>query len=273
MKHSSALLLIWAAVLIGSSAGAQVRHNVAGRLYLTTTQGPLPAAYVPVELSSSQTTWRSGVQYTDHDGWYFFRGVPSGPFLLAIWPGETRQIKCSISVLEQLATTSLPPITIPQCPQTQSRPGLRSTASVVVIVNKHSGLALDVPNASPDDHVLIQQFPLNNGANQAWTIGKVGTAYTIQSRATGKCLDIPNASTDAGIRVQQFGCHGGLNQQWTFIPAGGGYYYIRGVHSGLYLAIPSSSTAPHALLQQDRPNGGDNQKWALLQDGRPSVVP
>ena len=38
----------------------------------------------------------------------------------------------------------------------------------VEIVSVATGKVLDIPYASPDDHVLIQQFPENGGYNQHW---------------------------------------------------------------------------------------------------------
>ena len=269
MRSPSRFWLIFATVLIASLVHAQALHNVAGRLLFATTKGWDPGAYIPVQLTSDQNSWTSSLQYTDREGSYFFRGVRSGSYVLSIWPGERRQIKCAIRIPEQPLSITIPAITIPSCPRDQGQFSNPQATSSVVIVNKNSGLALDVPDGSADDHVVIQQFPVSSGANQAWIITKVGNAYTITSQASRKCLDVPNASTAGGIQVQQFGCHGGLNQQWTFSSAGSGYYYIRNVNSGLYLDVRAASRAAHALLQQLPYNGGgDDQKWILLQNGR-----
>jgi ricin-type beta-trefoil lectin protein len=274
MRFPSRFLLIFATVLIASLVHAQVLHNVSGRLLFATTKGWDPGAYIPVQLASDQNSWTSSLQYTDREGSYFFRGVRSGSYVLSIWPGEKRQIKCPVRVPEQPLSITIPSITIPSCPRDQGQFSSTQTTSSVVIVNKNSGLALDVPDGSADDHVVIQQFPVNKGANQAWIITKVGNAYTIMSQASRKCLDVPNASTANGVQVQQFGCHGGLNQQWTFSSAGSGYYYIRNINSGLYLDIRASSRAAHAQLEQLPYNGGgDDQKWILLQNGRPVSPP
>jgi hypothetical protein len=143
-----------------------------------------------------------------------------------------------------------------------------------VILNKNSGLCLDVPGGDGRDNVLIQQYTINNGPNQHWTITQVGNAsdgdpvYTITSVASGKCLDVPNGSADDNVQIQQYQCHGGPNQQWKFVPVGNGYYAIRNAATGLYFDIPSGSIDDSTILQQYHYNGGgDNQKWKLVVNG------
>jgi hypothetical protein len=38
----------------------------------------------------------------------------------------------------------------------------------VYILNRNSGLVLDVPGLSVNPGVLIQQYPINRGPNQQW---------------------------------------------------------------------------------------------------------
>jgi hypothetical protein len=147
----------------------------------------------------------------------------------------------------------------------------------VVIINKNSGLCLDVPSSQQSNGIRIQQYPINNEPNQRWRLARVtpGTAstsgvYTITSVNTigaglvPKCLDIPGASTASQTLVQQFQANGGRNQEWRIAPAGDGSYYIINVNSGLYLDVPNASFAANVNIQQYPYNGGgDNQKWIL----------
>src|SRR5262249_1684210 len=43
-----------------------------------------------------------------------------------------------------------------------------------LLVNKHSGLCLDVPGSNGDDGAPIQQYPLNYGDNQRWQVRQIG---------------------------------------------------------------------------------------------------
>jgi hypothetical protein len=150
----------------------------------------------------------------------------------------------------------------------------------VVIINKNSGLCLDVPFSQQGDNIAIQQYPITSNPNQQWRITRLGdvvgsaAVYTVASVNTigpgldTKCLDIPDSSKANHAVLQQFHCHGGPNQQWKFVPAGDGYYYIINVNSGLYLDVPNASIDAQVQVQQYQYNGGgDNQKWQLVMPG------
>jgi hypothetical protein len=141
----------------------------------------------------------------------------------------------------------------------------------VVIINRNSGLCLDVPSSAQNDGIRIQQYFINNGRNQQWRLARVqnGSGYTITSVNTigaglvPKCLDIPGGSKDSGTLVQQFTTNNGKNQQWVLTPTSDGYYYIFNANSNLYLDVPNGSIDPCILVQQYPFNGGHNQQWTL----------
>jgi hypothetical protein len=136
----------------------------------------------------------------------------------------------------------------------------------------YQGLALDVPNGSVQNGVLIQQYNLNMIAqNQWWYVTNLGNGYySITTYRCCKSLDIPNSSTAPGVKVQQYDYHGGLNQQWriaTSISTGLSRIYNR--RSGLALDVPNASTVPGVVIQQFTPHSGANQTWYLRKwDGR-----
>jgi hypothetical protein len=137
-----------------------------------------------------------------------------------------------------------------------------------MLVNKHSGMALDIPGFSTDDNVLIQQYPMNGGVNQRWIFKKLGgdganSIYSLANQGSQKCMDVPGGSTDPQIKIQQFKCHGGPDQQWRFTPAEDGFFVIYNVNSGLCLDIPGLSTDWGTLVKQFGFNNGTNQKWRV----------
>ncbi len=132
------------------------------------------------------------------------------------------------------------------------------------IINKLSGKALDVMNASTQNGGLLQQYDFLNGLNQKWTVVPVDTQYyEIVSVATGKVLDDTGYSTVDGTLIQQWDYTGGDNQKWQLVPVDGGYYAIQNKLSGKVLDVTDLSLQDGALIQQWDYVGGDNQKWQI----------
>jgi hypothetical protein len=155
-----------------------------------------------------------------------------------------------------------------------------ATSPTCLIVNQNSALCLDVPGSSQNDGQRIQQFQLNYGDNQKWTIlptddSPLGPAktYTIRSASSRKCLDVPDGNPADQTPINQFACHGGPNQQWRFVPVRppigpfgpeAGFYNIVIEFTGGCLDVPDGSRVSGQPIQQFRLNGGANQMWKLL---------
>jgi len=79
----------------------------------------------------------------------------------------------------------------------------------------NSGLVIDVPNASPDNGVVIQQYPYNGGSGQKWQCVPVGNGYfKIVNMNSGLVLDVPSTSSHSPLLQDSYS--GGSNQQWQF---------------------------------------------------------
>ncbi len=84
-----------------------------------------------------------------------------------------------------------------------------------VDTSRHSGLCLDVANASLVDGAPVVQFPWHGGYNQQWRIEPVSNGWNrIVNRNSGKCLDVRGGSAESQAIVQQFNCQSGDNQLW-----------------------------------------------------------
>jgi hypothetical protein len=71
------------------------------------------------------------------------------------------------------------------------------TNATYVLVNQHSGKAMDVYNWSTADGAPVVQFTRNNLAVQQWRFVDAGSGYyKVRSVMSGKVLELPNA-TDA----------------------------------------------------------------------------
>jgi hypothetical protein len=145
-----------------------------------------------------------------------------------------------------------------------------------ILINKRSGMALDIPGFSADDNVLIQQYPINGGANQRWIFTKLGgdgpnSIYSLTNQSSQKCMDVPYASKQQA-QIQQYACNRNENQQWRFVLAEEGFYVIYNVNSNpnwvnsnenWVLDIPHLSTDAGTIVQQYPFNSGTNQKWRV----------
>ena len=89
--------------------------------------------------------------------------------------------------------------------------------STFLILSRASGLVLDIPDATNNPGIQIQQFPENGGGNQKWKLVAVpGNYWNIQSLSSGLVLDVEHSSNDNHARILQWPNNGGRNQQWEF---------------------------------------------------------
>ncbi|MCX8132097.1 MAG: RICIN domain-containing protein [Clostridia bacterium] len=131
------------------------------------------------------------------------------------------------------------------------------------IINKRSGKALDVLNASCDAGANIIQWGYGGGDSQKWILEDVGGGYfKIINKGSGKALDVSGGSYDNGGDVIQWGYWGGDNQQWS-VQADNGYYKIINRRSGKALDVSGGSYDNGGDVIQWDYWGGDNQQWIL----------
>ena len=115
------------------------------------------------------------------------------------------------------------------------------------VVNAYSGMAMDDPNSSTSNGATIDQWPINGGTNQQWTLVPLADGYdVIVNEASGLVLDDPAASTREGTFMDQWQLNGGMNQQWQLIPQGNGNYAIINGSSGYLVLDDPTSRGPTA---------------------------
>ncbi len=141
------------------------------------------------------------------------------------------------------------------------------------IINKSSGLSLDVADGKSVNGANVQLCSWSEGTNHAqqWLIRPCGNGYcNIVSKLDGLYLDLLNAKTDSGTNVQMcvgWGVDGADCQQWRFVPWGRSIGQT--VENGEYRIVPLTdeskvlSTAGNAA--EDGANIGINPMEA---DGR-----
>ena len=82
------------------------------------------------------------------------------------------------------------------------------------LVNKNSGLCLDVPNGSTTPGVELQQWTCWSGDMQQWALVPAGgSSVTLKNLGSGYCVDDKNWG-GAGASLQQWDCNNLAVQTW-----------------------------------------------------------
>ncbi|OXM17098.1 RICIN domain-containing protein [Paenibacillus herberti] len=90
--------------------------------------------------------------------------------------------------------------------------------------------------------------------------------YSISNRWPGKAIGIVGGSTGNNAKLEQRSYSGAIGQSWKFVDAGGGYYYIRNVNSGLNLSL-GGSTADGTQVIQYTPSTSNSQQFSIVAVG------
>ncbi|WP_336772896.1 RICIN domain-containing protein [Paenibacillus sp. MMO-58] len=142
--------------------------------------------------------------------------------------------------------------------------GYPSTA-IYKIVNKNSGMVMDVNGASTANGASVIQYTDNGGNNQRWKLVSAGNGYyKIQNVNSGLLLDVNQGSTTGGTALIQYQDNNGNNQQWLPVDAGGSVILVNR-NSGMTADVNQASTASGASVIQWSDNNGTNQQWTLVK--------
>lgn len=135
-----------------------------------------------------------------------------------------------------------------------------------LIVNRKSGMMLDVASAATANGSTVLQWGGTGGTNQRWTLNQLADGYySITGVQSGRALEVYQAGTSDGDKVDIWDYSGGANQQWQFMDLGNGYYRIVNRNSGKDLEVIGQSETPGTHVDQLDYSGGENQQWGLLQ--------
>jgi len=138
------------------------------------------------------------------------------------------------------------------------------TSAWYVLVNRHSGKAVDVYNFATNNGAPIVQWARNDGNQQQWQFVDAGNGYyKIRSRHSGKFLELPNA-TD-GVQLIQNADNGATRQHFGVVDSAGGHVRFINRHSGKPLDVWRRSTADGGLISQYRDVNGWNQQWQMIR--------
>lgn len=132
------------------------------------------------------------------------------------------------------------------------------------IINRNSGLTLDISGGSTANGGLAIQWPYSGGANQQWQEVSYNGGYQFINRNSNLALEDPGWSKSTGVQLDQWANGPGANQAWNLVSAGNGYYYLVNQYSGLYADVSGASKANGASVIQWSSTGGTNQQWQVV---------
>jgi len=134
------------------------------------------------------------------------------------------------------------------------------------IINRNSGLAMDVYSGLTANGTNVDQWSYGNGAHQQWVINPTGDGYyRVSSANSGKVLEVNGSSLDNGGNVQQWDYYNQTNQQWSVTYIGNGYYKVLNRNSGKALEVSNNSLINGGNVQQWDFTNAASQQWSFIQ--------
>ena len=130
------------------------------------------------------------------------------------------------------------------------------------IMSVHSGQVIDDPGSSSKDGTVMEQYPVDNGKNQLWTVHNLGNnVITLVNGASGQALEVAGGSKTKSVAVDQEPYAADVWQQWTVVSLGGGVYELNNVNSGMTLDVDGGGTRASETLDQYPYSGSNWQRW------------
>jgi len=132
------------------------------------------------------------------------------------------------------------------------------------IVNRNSGLVMDVSGGSTNAGAQVIQWTNHSGLNQQWSLVPDGDNFQIVNRNSKLVLDVSGSSTNALANViQETPNSSSFSQQWFLVPDGG-YDVIANFNSNLVADVFGGGTNAGARVIQYGFHNGSNQQWELV---------
>jgi hypothetical protein len=128
------------------------------------------------------------------------------------------------------------------------------------IVNKDSGLQLDVSGMSQTAGADVVQWNANGQINQQWTLDQLsGGIWTMRAVHSKQALDVWNWDNAEYAAVKQYTYSGNSNQQWLLAKSGNAYTITSNLSKKLLTV--EDKTAGKLLKQHSDLQGSGLQRW------------
>ena len=129
------------------------------------------------------------------------------------------------------------------------------------IVNKDSGLQLDVAYSSQNIGADVVQWNAGTSTNQQWTLSDSGRGvWTMRAVHSQQALDLYQYSQSDNAPVKQYSYSGYPNQQWLLDNNNSDAYTIASNYSKLLLTV-ADKTPGRLLTQHSAQSGYALQRW------------
>jgi hypothetical protein len=131
------------------------------------------------------------------------------------------------------------------------------------IINRNSGLALDVSGADKNNGANVQQWTPNGTDAQSWYVSfnSDDSTFVITSALNGKAIDVADWSTVNGGNAIMWDNNNTNNQRWFITFIDNGYCFFINKHSNKSLDVSDVSFASGANVHQWDYVAGLNQQW------------
>ncbi len=135
------------------------------------------------------------------------------------------------------------------------------------IVNRNSGLCLDVSGGSKDNGANIQQWTDNGTVAQKWEVrfNAGDSTYVLVNVGSGKAMDMDAWSKDNGGNAIQWDNNNTDNQRWFITSVDNGYTFLINKNSNKALDVEAWSTAAGGNVHQWDYGAQANQQWKFVQ--------
>ncbi|WP_196159387.1 RICIN domain-containing protein [Reinekea sp. G2M2-21] len=134
------------------------------------------------------------------------------------------------------------------------------SGGLYTLVNRQSGLALDVYRKETEAGTAIIQWRPTGAANQTFKVTRVdGNYWNIEATHSGMSLDVLGFADYDNAAIVQWPYLSGPNQQWHLVKSSSGGFSVRARHSGK--ALTASSDQIGAAVVQKQEQGEGLQRW------------
>jgi Domain of unknown function (DUF1929)/Ricin-type beta-trefoil lectin domain-like len=141
-------------------------------------------------------------------------------------------------------------------------------AKTYQFISQANNLCLDVPGASRNDQVQLQQKSCNGATNQAFQILPVAgktSVYTIINQNSNKCVDVAGNSQANGAAIQQYTCNGTTAQQFLLNFKSNGIYELVAKNGSNRCINSNSGSVTGAPMQLRDCNATNAQRFKLVR--------
>ncbi len=183
----------------------------------------------------------------------------------------TLESLCSGLLLTQYGTNVIQANISTNNPESQQWNAIPSSIGGICLINKASGLALDISGAGDWNGNNVGVYQKNDTLAQSFKPQAINAAgngtYLLRAKSDNRVLDVSEGSRTNGANVQVWSANNTGAQVWNISNTDGDSFSIQNARSKKALDIAEKGTAPGTNVQQWEYAGGSNQKWKISYAG------